>query len=58
MANKKVVVKTGEIVKVSGIYHPAGAKTEVMFSTGDRATPNNEGSQQRFTLVRAAKHKK
>ena len=58
MTNKKVVVRTGEKVDISGIYRPAGARTEVIFSKGDRATPNNEGTQQRFTLIRPVKHKK
>ena len=58
MSNKKITVRVGEKVKISGIYKPAGAKTEEVLSKGDRVPPNNVGVQQRYTLVRAAKHKK
>lgn len=57
MPNKKVVVKTGEKVKVSGIYRKVGLKTEVVLTTDDRVPPTKDGSQK-LVLVRAAKHPK
>lgn len=55
---KKIVVHTGEKAPASGEYRPAGSRYEVTFVKGKRVPPNNEGIQQRFTLVHKAKHEK
>lgn len=55
---KKLVVYTGEKVPESGEYRPAGSRHEVTLVKGKRVPPNNEGVQQRFTLVHRAKHEK
>lgn len=55
---KKIIVRTGGIAQVSGQYRPAGARTEVTLSKGDRVPPNNFGVQQRFTLVDKTKHRR
>ena len=53
---KKIVVRTGGTVPASGEYRPAGSKYEVTLIKGKRVPPNNEGTQQRFTLTHKAKH--
>lgn len=59
MAKKPIVVRTGEIAPKSGQYHPAGTppNREITLSRGDRVPPNNQGVQQRFTLVDQTKVK-
>ncbi len=57
MANK-VVARTGGRAPVSGQYRPAGSRREITLSKGDRVPPNNQGTQQRFTLVDKTKHKR
>ena len=57
MANKKVVVKTGEKVEISGIYRRVGEKNEEVLSKGDRVPPYKADSQK-LVLERAAKHSK
>jgi hypothetical protein len=56
--SKKVVVRTGEEVPVSGQYRPSGARTEVTFVEGKRVPPNNFGERQKFFLVDTTKHKR
>ncbi len=55
---KKVFVRTGETVQISGQYHPSGGKDEVTLVKGKRVPPNNEGVRQAFTLVDKTKHKR
>lgn len=55
MANQKVRVKTGEIIKVSGIYGRVGSTNEEVFSKGDRVPPY-KGRAQTLDLKRQAKH--
>ncbi|MDD5639666.1 MAG: hypothetical protein PHR47_02570 [Candidatus Pacebacteria bacterium] len=55
---KKIVVRTGEKVPVSGQYRPSGGRTESTFTKGDPATPNNIGKRQFWTLVDKTKHKR
>jgi hypothetical protein len=55
---KKIIVRTGGTVPQSGEYRPAGSRYEVTLVKGKRVPPNNEGTQQRFTLVHKAKHEK
>lgn len=58
MATKPVVARTGAKTPVSGQYRPAGSRTEITLSKGDRVPPNNTGKQQRFTLVDKTKHRR
>lgn len=53
---KKIVVRTGGTAPVSGEYRPAGSKYEITLVRGKRVPPNNEGTQQHFTLTHKAKH--
>ena len=55
---KKVIVRTGEKAPISGQYRPAGSRREITLSKGVRVPPNNQGVQQRFTLVDKTKHKR
>jgi len=55
---KKVIVRTGETVPISGQYHPSGGRDEVTLVKGKRVPPNNEGVRQSFTLVDKTKHKR
>ena len=55
---KKIVVKTGEKVQISGQYRPSGGRTESTFTKGEPATPNNIGKRQIWFLVDETKHKK
>lgn len=55
---QKIVARTGEKTPVSGQYRPSGSRTEITLSRGDRVPPNNQGAQQRFTLVDKTKHKR
>ncbi|HAU07764.1 MAG: hypothetical protein UW46_C0004G0057 [Candidatus Yanofskybacteria bacterium GW2011_GWF1_44_227] len=59
MSKKHVVVHTGEVTPKSGQYHPAGAprNREITLSKGDRVPPNNQGKQQRFTIIDPTKVK-
>jgi hypothetical protein len=55
---KKIVVRTGEKVHISGQYRPSGGRTESTFTKGEPATPNNIGKRQVWFLVDKTKHKK
>jgi len=55
---KKIVVRTGEKVPVSGQYRPSGGRAESTFTKGEKATPNNSGKRQIWFLVDKTKHKK
>ena len=55
---KKIVVRTGEKVSVSGQYRPSGRRTESTFTKGEKATPNNSGKRKIWFLVDKTKHKK
>lgn len=58
MAEKKIVVKTGEKVPVSGQYRPSGTNKEYTFVKGKEVPPNVYGGKHKFTLVDQSKHKK
>ncbi len=55
---KKIIVKTGEKVQISGQYRPSGGRTESTFVKGEPATPNTIGKRQFWTLVDKTIHKK
>lgn len=56
---KKVIVRTGGIVPVSGLYHPSGSRgDEVTLVKGKRVPPNNDGIRQTFSLVERTPHKR
>lgn len=50
-----IQVKTGEVVRVSGQYRPAGKRTEVTLVAGKRVPPVTTGATT-FTLVDETKH--
>jgi hypothetical protein len=57
MARKKVTVRTGGKVKVSGQYRAGAGKREDTFVKGKRAAPAR-GKAQTWRLVDRSKHKK
>lgn len=54
---KKVIVRTGGTVPVSGQYRPSGGRSEVTLVKGKTAPPNNAGVRPVFTMVDKTKHK-
>jgi hypothetical protein len=54
----KIIVHTGQKVKISGEYHPSGGDSEFTFVKGKKVPPNSEGVRQTFVLVHKAKHER
>lgn len=57
MVRKKVTVRTGSKIKVSGQYRAGNGKTEDTFVKGKRAAPA-KGKGQTWRLVDGTRHKK
>jgi hypothetical protein len=52
-----VTVRTGETVRVSGIYQVQGSSYQIILSTGDRVPPYN-GRAVSYVLVQQPVHRK
>lgn len=55
---KKIIVKTGGVVPISGQYHAVGVKTEATFVEGKKVPPSNISKKQVWVLVDKTKHQK
>ena len=58
MATKKVVVRTGAKVPVSGQYRAGSGKAEVTLIKGHHVPPNRAGKLETWRLVDKTKHSK
>ena len=58
MATKKVVVRTGAKVPVSGQYRAGSGKAEVTLIKGHRVPPNRSSKLEVWHLVDKTKHPK
>jgi hypothetical protein len=55
---KKVIVRTGQPVEISGIYRPSGGRDEYTFVKGKTVPPNPVGVRQQFTLEEKTPHER